>query len=810
MGVNRACVFFATLLFAFVVSRISFAGAQQLTPGEIVVVVTDAQTHAPLANADVFLLGGEAPESSLTDAQGRLTFPDVAPGTYTVGVLHDGYRRYDVSSFDVGPHLRVTLSVAMMPVLRTIASVTAHASSGVSSEDLNDDSAQRKISQTLGDALSKLASVSVYDDPSSADSAFNVSLRNHDESQTAYSIDGVRIAGPASGLLGAGQNLFTGASVSFAPTAGYLGGSLNFQTLRPTKLWTYDFKSTIGNYGNRTVSVSATGTKGRLAMAVQHVSTGQDAFLSGLTYEDQSGKSYLHLGGNNATGNLVKLDYTINKRTSALLSDMFISSTYDTICSDFTTLLPCGNGPGSRSYSRNNIPRIAITSLIGNVSTDFLVFTPFGNNRYDYSQRTLNGVLSPYFNQGSYSGIGANLDGSVTARRHTDTVAIYFSQFGGTVSRPYEGSTLTIDQPVQQDRDIGFTDRIKANEKLAITHGVSVESGTDAGSALEVSETADWTPNKRDVFEGSVSAGSAQPIYGLRFPITDALSADIDCHNGSAYINGPADNAVRQSSVSYDFTWRHRYKSGNFNVDVYRQNAYGQEMRLSVPILAEPNDAFAAGLPAFLQQLQNVWESPGVCGSIPFDPRHIYISQALTGLGQVNQGFMVSGRFGLGRNVAAFPTYALGSTYLSSLDPRIELPGSYYGIGYQLPHRPLRTAGLTIDGVMPKSKLEWLVNTQFTSINNRFDLPAYTTYSAGLVFQANIGTLTLLESNIFGTRSGLFSTYQGVNPMPVIGGGTFAFASDPLPPRQWLLTWNIPWHQRAPVPAAKAPEAPKT
>jgi hypothetical protein len=167
----------------------------------------------------------------------------------------------------------------------------------------------------------------------------------------------------------------------------------------------------------------------------------------------------------------------------------------------------------------------------------------------------------------------------------------------------------------------------------------------------------------------------------------------------------------------------------------------------------------------------------------------------VSGLGQVYQGATVSGRVNLGRNVMALPTFALGNTYLTSLDPRMETTGSYYAVGRQLPHRPLRTAGLTLDGALPKSHLEWLANAQFTAINNGHDLPAYTMYSAGLVFDTHHGTLTLIEANVFGTRTGLFSTYQGVNPYPVVGGGTFAFASDPLPPRQWLLTWDIPWHQ---------------
>lgn len=795
MGVRSVCVFLATLLFAFTEAGASICAAQQMDPGEVVIVVTDAQTHAPLTNADVFLLGGEQPVSSLTNAQGKLTFREVPPGIYAVSVRHEGYIRYDTGSFDVNPHARVTLSVAMLLEMKTIASVTAHASASVSSEDMNASSAQRKISGTLSDALSKLAGVSVDDQIYGPDSAFNVSLRNHDASQTALSMDGIRIPSVAGNMIGAAQNLFTGASVSFAPTAGYVGGSVNFQTLRPSKLWTYDFKDTIGNYGAHTFNLAVTGTKGRLGIAIQHVGTGRNSFLSGLQYEDQSGQTYLHTGGNSAAADLVKLSYTLNKRTSLRLSTMFTSGQYDPICAQYTTLLPCGYGPGSSIASPGRWSTLSADSLIGNVDVTVSVYAPSGSSSYDYPQRYLNGVLSPYYSHTAYNGIGGYASGSITAKRHTDSVSMSLSQFGGTLTRPYNGQVLSVVQPPELQRDFGFSDRVKANEKLALTHGVSVESATNAGSSLVLSETADWTPAKADTFEAALSAGSAQPVYGLQFPITDVLAADYDCYNGSAYIDGPPDKAVRQSSLSYDLSWRHTYRGGNITIDAYRQNAYGQQMRAAVPVLAEPVNIFAGGLDAFLQRLQAAWASPAVCGSIPFDPSHIYISQMVTGLNQVHQGFTFSGRVGLGRNVAAFPTYAFGSAYLASTDPRLEVTGSYYAVGRQVPHRPLRTAGLTLDGVLPKSNLEWLANAQFTSINNGYDLPAYTTFNAGLVFHTKIGSLTLLDANIFGTRTGLFSTYQGVNPMPLFGGGTFAFASDPLPPRQWLLTWDIQWHQ---------------
>lgn len=191
MGVR----FFVAALIAIGLLRFSAADAQQLDPGDIEVAVTDSQTHAPLANAAVFLLGGEQPVSSLTNERGRIEFAQVPPGTYRMSIRLAGYDQYDVSAFEVQPHTRVSVSVALVLSLKTIASLTAHASSSISQEDLNAGSAERKISATLSDALNKLAGVSIDDQLYGSDAGFNVSLNNHDASQTAVSIDGIRIAG---------------------------------------------------------------------------------------------------------------------------------------------------------------------------------------------------------------------------------------------------------------------------------------------------------------------------------------------------------------------------------------------------------------------------------------------------------------------------------------------------------------------------------------------------------------------------------------------------------------------------------------
>jgi hypothetical protein len=237
----------------------------------------------------------------------------------------------------------------------------------------------------------------------------------------------------------------------------------------------------------------------------------------------------------------------------------------------------------------------------------------------------------------------------------------------------------------------------------------------------------------------------------------------------------------------------------------------GQGMMAAVPIGSEPPSIFPNGsMPGYLQQIEQTWSNPAICGTTPFSPDRVYVTQYITGLSQVNQGVTMSGLIPLGKRTALFPAYTTASTYLPVLDPRLATPGSYFAPGAQLPRRPLHTASLILDHVIPKAGLEWLLNAQYTSANNGYNLPAYTVFNGGIVKRLSTGSLTLTVSNIFGTHTGLFTTYQGVSPMPVQGGGSFAFATSPLPPRSIVLQYQVKWRQHyVPPKAQKAEKAEK-
>jgi hypothetical protein len=290
--------------------------------------------------------------------------------------------------------------------------------------------------------------------------------------------------------------------------------------------------------------------------------------------------------------------------------------------------------------------------------------------------------------------------------------------------------------------------------------------------------------------------------------VGDALSAIYDCYNGSTYANGPSDQNSKESSTSYALTWRHNFKSGYLSTYAYSAFQNGQGFFGSVPIAAEPASIFPNGLAAYLQQLSSVWSQPTVCGTIPFNPARTYISQNIVGMRQDQRGYTMSGELVVGHNVVLFPNFSVTSTFFSTLDPRLEAVGSYYGIDTQLPHHPLLQANLTVDINTNGGKLEWLVNGRYASLNNPANLPAFTTINAGLSAKLRYGKLTFVDSNLFGSYADAFGINRGIYPMPLVGGGTFAFSSDPGQPRQWSVTWTIPWHQHFSPPQQHAPPKP--
>jgi hypothetical protein len=194
----------------------------QSEAGEIDLTVVDAATDKPLGNVRTFLLGAQT-ANALTTASGAIKFTDVPVGIYRIRLQLRGYEGAGTREFDVLPDRAVHVSIRLTPQataaggagsaggstssagsastgnsgLKTIGVVSAKAKISITTSDINADSPIRRLSDSLTDALDKLAGVAVTSDATDPNSPIQISLNNQDESQTALTLDGIPLSARA-------------------------------------------------------------------------------------------------------------------------------------------------------------------------------------------------------------------------------------------------------------------------------------------------------------------------------------------------------------------------------------------------------------------------------------------------------------------------------------------------------------------------------------------------------------------------------------------------------------------------------------
>src|SRR6202046_1690285 len=259
----------------------AFAQSSENT-GIIQITVKSADSSALLSNARVFLLGPSV-ASALTTRSGIVKYTDVASGIMRARGNKPGYRNSTSSSFELLGNKEVDVDVMLGS-----SSPTAQSSSGsdasdggmkiigrvtarvtVSTHDVDDDSAVRRISDSLVDALNTVAGVDETQSRNDPDSPQTISLHGHDESQTAVTLDGIPLSAPgtAANLRGINTDLFAGASASFGARAGALGGGGDLTPPQPTQTWQERFSAADGSYDKYNWSIGETGSIGKLGIA---------------------------------------------------------------------------------------------------------------------------------------------------------------------------------------------------------------------------------------------------------------------------------------------------------------------------------------------------------------------------------------------------------------------------------------------------------------------------------------------------------------------------------------------------------------
>jgi hypothetical protein len=786
---NPARVF--ALVAALVAAAVSPVRAQTDT-GEIVITVVDASTHSPIVNSRVFLIGPTT-ASSLTTAAGVIRYTDVPTGIYRVRVAKQGYDAGTSSEFDVLASRSVEVRVALAlntGGLKVIGSVTARSNVSISSSDINDSSPVRRLSDSLTDALNKLAGVSVTQDSNDPNSAVTVSLRGHDESQTSTTLDGIPLAaaGSSANLRAIGTDLFSGSSVNFSSSAGSLGGGVNFRTLQPTQALQTRMAGTYGTYDRANYQIATTGSIGSLGIAAQHTWRGSNNPLTFQTFEDQSGLTYAHEGESTSLGDFLKVRYRLNdNRTSIAGTALSNNNDFHALCTRFVTLFPCGSGPGNYSFSRYGFAYGTVQSLIGSFATTVSGYTNSNVSNSDNLLRYIDGVPAPSSSTSNTTTRGVAYSSSIAEGQHT------FSISGNTFSSitnsiPLAGAQFQTPFSFGiSSSTYGFSDSIKSSDRITLSPRVSLATTTGVGTSVLGGFGATWRPQATDSFDGSVSFGSSQPQTNLNLSFSDPLGAQINCSAGSAIISGPGDTGGHQASFGVDAAWSHQFKSGaTLSVDAYTQVQSGQ---LIQALIAEPI-ASTYFPPGYIQAVNAVYHQSTYCGVAAPNPT-VYVSERVGGTRRVYQGMDVSGRFGLGRYVVVLPTYSINFAKLTAAGPRLLDGPSTSIVGAQLPGRPIHKGGLTLDALIPSSKTELLATAQYSGTNSFQNLGSYVTLAAGIAHDFGPGRLTVFENNVFNTYAGVFSSAQYAQPLALSNGGQLQTAAFPLTPRTISATYTV-------------------
>jgi hypothetical protein len=803
--IERAIGFVATVIL-LLLAIASIASAQQSDTGEIDITVTDGATKAPLGNARVILVG-PVTVSSLTTKAGIIKYTDVPVGIYRVRVIHPGFAPGSSAEFEVlsdrDSAVSVALGVSSSSHLRVIGTAVARTNISVTSTEITDSSAIRRLSDSMTDALDKLAGVTVTQSSTDPDSALTISLNGHDESQTSITLDGIPLSAPgaAANLRQIDTDLFSGSSVSFSPTASGLGGGVNFRTLQPTQTWQFQGGGSTGTFDKNTYQLATTGSLGKLGIAAEHVFRDGNNPLTFQTYADESGlPPYQHGGFSHSNGDYLKFRYSLGDQMT-LSGTALDSNRYNSqLCTQDVTLLPCGIGPGNDSYGHFGFGYLTLQSLIGEVTTQVTAFTSSSKQTTDDLDRYIDiqptpppgsltapppePTLAPTLTDSNNDARGFAFTSSVAERQHTFTLSgnTYDSI---TNSLPFGSPFETAFTNSIASSAYQFADTIKSNDKVSLSPHLSLADTTGAGGSVLYGIGASWQPTAVDAYTASVDSGSSQPGNNVNKSFSDPTAAQINCQAGTAIVSGPGDEPSHQSSLSFNTSWTHQVRHAQSTIALSSQVQQGQ---LISALLAEPASYYAAG---YLSAVQSAYDGPEGCGSRAGVPI-VYVNTPIGGTRRLYQSVNYTGRYQLGNNVVAIPTYSINVVKLVAADEGIlGLASSPTVVGAQLPGRPLHRGGLTLDAIHSPSQTEFLANAQYTGPDNSQHLGAYVTAAAGLSHNFGPGRMTLFETNIFGTYTALFSTDAYAEPEPLSGGGSLLVAAQPLAPRTLTLSYNV-------------------
>ena len=757
--------------------------------GHILVDVVDAGSGAPLTA--LVSLSGPLSTSDYGDAKGQTSFYAIPDGVYHARVVRGGYVTANSDAFEVAGDQTVTVRVRLVKknVLKVIGSVSVR-SEAVSSTSIEETSALRRVSETLPDALGKLGGVELAHDDSPGAAQF-ISLEGHSPSQTLATVDGLplNVPGVASDLRQISSDLFTGAAVSFGPSAGSSAGSVNYRTLEPTLRWSTRVAGALSRFDSSFFSISEQGTSGKVGIALQHVSRQVVGGLDDSRYLDASGLDYTHGDVTAIRGDLAKFRYRLGAHD---LVATVLTSSHDAAltCTQAVNAVPCGYGPGNVYSGNFALASVGDTFAFGSSSAQITLFHSTSQQNLDMSHRIVAGLAAPYDQKARTENTGATFSLQLApGTRHAVTAqaTLLSSQQHAAVS----DQTLSVTSDVPNSyRALTLADRYRASPKWSfdLLAGWASTSQSPATASAGIHATGLPSADQSLTFNADITS-AANPPRAVGTPPTPAGLA-INCASQTATGFDPVDAGTQSATVtSLRAGWQRRIRSVRFNVQAYDEMLRGAVLNVLVNGTAYPDFASSG----YVDAARAIYQSADYCGGAqPFDLQNLYFLTPLrtdtlryTGA----RGFV---SVPLGRRLVLQSSIDATSVRFTSSDPRVANGLSLSPSGRQMYGvAPLRgNVLLYATGATPGS-LDLMANARYLGSNNAADLPAHWVVDAAIARSFQRGNATLLISNAFNAHAGFFSSPADALARTTVDGHSITGIARPNRPRSVTLTYRF-------------------
>src|ERR1035437_9481049 len=518
--------------------------------GSLEIVVSDARNDKPLSLVRVFIVGPQT-VVGYSDQAGAAVFEDLAEGRYEARIVRRGYRSAFIDLIEVKADLvqryTVKLSSSQLAVIGVVKALRQKSAGTVAGVNVDDPAT--RLSGSLFENLDTLG-VTIG-------SEGGVSLGGQSPGRTGFQIDGVSVPGLGNvGLRGLDGDLFRSVYVSQDRSANGPAGSLDLHTQDPSIAWQGRLDANYDTRNGSGITTAASGTVGLLGVSAVHAERGLLGVLDGQTYADFSGRAYAHSFGSSTSGNALKLRLPFGENQSLSTTLLSTMSSSDQQCASFTTILPCGYGPGSFA---STVSKVAVGTY--RLATGIVTVTVNGAAHSstvvsDQSDRLFLGLQAPSttsFRLRS-SAVSASVSDPLS---DTHVLSLNASVNAIDVRQAITDVATTTLTTSQRYGEVGLLDQVGIG-RVDASFGAGLQWAAATKPQLYASLTSARRIDTRQTVTASARVdGSTYSAISL--PVrTDAASAEYFCRaRGVVTSSGtsPADASGRSSALvaSYDY-----------------------------------------------------------------------------------------------------------------------------------------------------------------------------------------------------------------------------------------------------------------